>query len=72
MSLEREVITGDGVPPTIGPYSPAVRAGGMLYVSGQAGIDPVTSEPAGGTSRPGRRCRTSRRFCVRAAAVPTS
>lgn len=31
-----------------GPYSPAVVAGGFCFVSGQAGIDPVTNEPVGG------------------------
>jgi 2-iminobutanoate/2-iminopropanoate deaminase len=27
---------------TIGPYSQAVRAGGLLFVSGQPGVDPAT------------------------------
>jgi len=35
-------------PPAIGPYSQAVVAGGFAFVSGTAGIDPVTGEiPAG-------------------------
>ena len=29
-------------PPPKGPYSPAVRAGGFIYVSGQTPRDPVT------------------------------
>lgn len=33
----------------IGPYSQAVRAAGLLFVSGQPGIDPATGEAA----RPG-------------------
>jgi 2-iminobutanoate/2-iminopropanoate deaminase len=32
---------------TIGPYSQAVRAGGLLFVSGQPGVDPATGEAAG-------------------------
>lgn len=28
--------------PAIGPYSHAVRAGGLLFVSGQPGLDPAT------------------------------
>ena len=28
--------------PAIGPYSHAVRAGGLLFVSGQPGLDPTT------------------------------
>jgi 2-iminobutanoate/2-iminopropanoate deaminase len=47
VTAAREVISGEGVPPTIGPYSPAVRAGDFVYVSGQAGVDPATGEPAG-------------------------
>ena len=31
----------------IGPYSQAVRAAGLLFVSGQPGIDPATGEAAG-------------------------
>ncbi len=49
MAAQREVIAGPNVPKTIGPYSPGVRAGDFLYVSGQAGIDPTTGEPAGET-----------------------
>jgi len=47
MSIERQTIAGPDVPPTIGPYSPGVRAGDMLYVSGQAGLDPATGDLAG-------------------------
>src|SRR4051794_22884376 len=45
----REVGSGPDVPATIGPYSPAVRVGDLLFVSGQAGVDPATGEPAGDT-----------------------
>jgi 2-iminobutanoate/2-iminopropanoate deaminase len=37
-----ERITPPGVPAPRGPYSPAVRAGGFIYVSGQVPLDPVT------------------------------
>jgi 2-iminobutanoate/2-iminopropanoate deaminase len=33
----------------IGPYSQAVRAGGLLFVSGQPGINPSTGDSAGPT-----------------------
>jgi 2-iminobutanoate/2-iminopropanoate deaminase len=49
MNPQREVIAGPGVPAAIGPYSAGVRAGDFLYVSGQAGTDPETREPAGPT-----------------------
>lgn len=32
------------IPPAMGPYSPAVRAGSTVYVSGQGGRDPITGE----------------------------
>jgi 2-iminobutanoate/2-iminopropanoate deaminase len=32
---------------TIGPYSQAVRSAGLLFVSGQPGVDPATGLPAG-------------------------
>jgi len=44
-----QVIQGPDVPPAIGPYSPGVRAGNLLFVSGQPGIDPATGELAGAT-----------------------
>lgn len=47
MAISKEVVTGPGVPPGIGPYSQGVRAGELLFVSGQAGIDPATHLPAG-------------------------
>jgi 2-iminobutanoate/2-iminopropanoate deaminase len=34
---------------TIGPYSQAVRAGNLLFVSGQPGVDPSTGQAAGPT-----------------------
>lgn len=49
MNPQREVIAGPNVPKPLGPYSPGVRAGDFLYVSGQAGTDPATGEPAGPT-----------------------
>lgn len=49
MTALPQAIAGPGVPPAIGPYSPAVRVGDLLFVSGQAGIDPSTGQPAGET-----------------------
>jgi 2-iminobutanoate/2-iminopropanoate deaminase len=49
MTTTREVITGPEVPGGIGPYSPAVRAGQFLFVSGQPGVEPGTAQPAGPT-----------------------
>ena len=42
--MARTPITSTGAPAAIGPYSQAVRAGGLLFVSGQVPIDPETGE----------------------------
>ena len=47
--MDRQVVTGPGLPPQIGPYSHAVRAGGFIFVSGQPGIDPDTGDVPGDT-----------------------
>ncbi len=39
-----ERIVPPGVPAPRGPYSPAVRAGGFIYVAGQGPVDPVTNQ----------------------------
>jgi 2-iminobutanoate/2-iminopropanoate deaminase len=39
-----ERITPKGIPTPRGPYSPAVRAGDFIYVSGQGPIDPETNQ----------------------------
>lgn len=39
-----ERITPAGIPAPRGPYSPAVRAGDFIYVSGQGPIDPETNQ----------------------------
>ena len=41
--MKREAIQTDNAPKALGPYSQAVRHGGMLFVSGQLGLDPVTN-----------------------------
>ncbi len=40
----KEIISTSNAPAAIGPYSQAVKAGGMLYISGQLPIDPATGE----------------------------
>jgi 2-iminobutanoate/2-iminopropanoate deaminase len=45
--VKREAIQTDSAPKALGPYSQAVRHGGMLFVSGQLGLDPVTNHLVG-------------------------
>ena len=42
-----KIIHTENAPAAIGPYSQAVQAGNMLFVSGQIPIDPATGEFAG-------------------------
>ena len=47
----RERIQTEHAPAAIGPYSQAIKAGGLVFVSGQIPIDPETGEfVAGGIS----------------------
>lgn len=39
--------TINGAPKAVGPYSPVVRAGNMVFLSGQLGINPETSQLVG-------------------------
>lgn len=39
-----ERISPPGAPAPRGPYSPAVRAGDYIFVSGQIAVDPITNE----------------------------
>ena len=38
----RQAVSSDGAPQAIGPYSQAIRAGSLLFVSGQIPLDPAT------------------------------
>lgn len=40
-----EAIHGSAGPVAGAPYTPAVRAGDLLFISGQLGLDPATKKP---------------------------
>ena len=44
MASAKEIISTDKAPRAIGPYSQAVRAGNLVFASGQIPIDPATGE----------------------------
>jgi 2-iminobutanoate/2-iminopropanoate deaminase len=46
--MEKELISTQGAPQAIGPYSQAVRSAGLVFCSGQIGLDPETGELADG------------------------
>lgn len=45
----KQIIYTSSAPDPIGPYSQAVQAGNMLFVSGQIAIDPSTNELINGS-----------------------
>jgi 2-iminobutanoate/2-iminopropanoate deaminase len=44
----RDVIATDHAPKAIGPYSQAIRAGGLVFTSGQVALDPATQQVVAG------------------------
>jgi 2-iminobutanoate/2-iminopropanoate deaminase len=42
--MNRQAISTEHAPAAIGPYSQAIVAGGFVFCSGTAGIDPATGE----------------------------
>jgi 2-iminobutanoate/2-iminopropanoate deaminase len=40
--MARQAVSSDQAPPALGPYSQAIVAGGFVFCSGTAGIDPGT------------------------------
>ena len=40
----KEIISTSNAPAAIGPYSQAVKAGNLLFISGQIPLDPATGE----------------------------
>ncbi len=46
--MEKITIHTEGAPAAIGPYAQAIRAGNVIYTSGQLGIDPATGKLADG------------------------
>lgn len=44
----RQAVRAAGAPKAIGPYSPALRAGNLVFISGQIPFDPATGALVGG------------------------
>jgi len=47
-AMSIEAIGSDKLSPPVGPFSPAIRAGGFLFFSGQVGQDPSTGKLVAG------------------------
>jgi 2-iminobutanoate/2-iminopropanoate deaminase len=70
VSQQRETLDATGAPAAVGPYSHAVRAGGLLFCSGQIPLDPDSGELVDGTpAEQARRClRNLEAVCAEAGA----
>ena len=44
----RELVTAAGAPRAIGPYSPALKVGNLLFLSGSIPLDPVSGQLVSG------------------------
>jgi 2-iminobutanoate/2-iminopropanoate deaminase len=49
LSQDREPVTAPAAPEAVGPYVHAVKAGGLLFCSGQIPLDPRTGDMVGST-----------------------
>jgi 2-iminobutanoate/2-iminopropanoate deaminase len=68
MSSSRETVSAPEAPAAIGPYSHAVRAGELLFCSGQIPLDPASGELVGATAAAqARRCLENLRAVCEAA-----
>jgi 2-iminobutanoate/2-iminopropanoate deaminase len=68
MGADREAVEAPAAPAAIGPYSHAVRAGGLLFCSGQIPLDPASGELVGDTpAAQARRCLENLRAVCAAA-----
>ena len=49
MNVFLKAIEPENAPKALGPYSPAVKLGDFVYLSGQIPLDPKTGEIVGST-----------------------
>lgn len=49
--MAKEIIQTSSAPKALGPYSQAVKVNGLIFTSGQLGINPETGELADGTTK---------------------
>lgn len=46
--MSKEAIVSENAPQALGPYSAGIKAGNLVFLSGQLGIDPATGKLAEG------------------------
>ena len=63
----KETISTPKAPAAVGPYSQAIKTGGMIFVSGQIPIDPATGKMAEATTDQARQCLSNVKAILEAA-----
>ena len=68
--MDIEAIQNEQMPRALGPYSHAVRVGDLVFIAGQAGIDPATGQvPEGGFAAEARQAFENLRTVLAAAGL---
>lgn len=67
MKDERRIVTSPKAPAAVGPYSQAVRVGGLVFCSGQIPLDPETGELRASMEEATERCLLNLRAVLEAA-----
>jgi 2-iminobutanoate/2-iminopropanoate deaminase len=57
--VDRRAVSTGAAPAAVGPYSQAIRTGGLVFTAGQLGIDPATGELADGVAAQAERALTN-------------
>ena len=63
----KKVIFTEKAPAALGPYSQAIEANGMVFASGQIGVDPVTGEAPEGVEAQAEQALTNLQSVLAAA-----
>ena len=63
----KKVVSTDQAPAAIGPYSQAIKSGGMVYVSGQLPLDPATGKMPEATTEQARQSLSNVKAILEAA-----
>lgn len=63
--MKKKIVLSKEAPKPIGPYSQAVMAGNLIFVSGQIAQDPETGELLAGGSPPSRNIQRQTAQCMR-------
>ena len=71
--MRKQIVSTEQAPKAIGPYSQAVRVGGLVFLSGQIPLDPASGEIVpGGAAEQTRQVMENLRAVLRASGVGLS